>query len=139
MVLSKHSIISEFQGGVLLFGSRNVALQRLDSGHVTIEGCVSDEYYLVRDLLYQQYAIVWKHCIQLICTNLFYTYVSSIGSTETKYIKLKPKLFVIVFQIQPKNWPSNIIRKTFWHVLKKFGHFISQYRDGSSKLKNNNK
>jgi len=58
MVLSKHNINSEFQGGVLFCGSGNVALRRHDSGRVTIEGCVSDEYYLVRDLLYQQYAIV---------------------------------------------------------------------------------
>ena len=58
MVLSKHNINSEFQGGVLFCGSGNVALRRHDSGRVTIEGCVSDEYYIVRDLLYQQYAIV---------------------------------------------------------------------------------
>ena len=48
----------EFQGGVLFCGSGNVALQRYDSGRVTIEGCVSVEYYLGCDLLYQQYAIV---------------------------------------------------------------------------------
>ena len=58
MVLSKHNINSEFQGGVLFCGSGNVALRRHDSGRVTIEGCVSDEYYIVRELLYQQYAIV---------------------------------------------------------------------------------
>ncbi len=58
MVLSKHNIASEFQGGVLFCGSGTVALRRHDSGRVTIEGCVSNEYYQVRDLLYQQYAIV---------------------------------------------------------------------------------
>lgn len=58
MVLSRHNINSEFQGGVLFCGSGNVALRRHDSGRVTIEGCVSDEYYLVRELLYEQYAIV---------------------------------------------------------------------------------
>ena len=58
LVLSKHSINSEFQGGVLFCGNGTVALRRHDSGRVTIEGCVSEEYYLVRDLLYQQYAIV---------------------------------------------------------------------------------
>ena len=31
---------------------------RHDSGRVMIEGCVSEDYYLIRDLLYQQYAIV---------------------------------------------------------------------------------
>ena len=30
----------------------------------------------------------------------------------------------------PKNWPSNIIRKIFWHILKKFGHSVSQYLGG---------
>merc|ERR1712183_406893 len=54
-VLSKHNITSEFQGGVLFCGSGTVALRRHDSGRVTIEGSVSNEYYQVRDLLYQQY------------------------------------------------------------------------------------
>jgi len=58
MVLSRHNITSEFQGGVLYCGNGTVALRRHDSGRVTIEGCVSDEYYQVRELLYQQYAIV---------------------------------------------------------------------------------
>jgi len=58
IVLSKHNISSEFQGGVLFCGSGTVALRRHDSGRVTIEGSVSNEYYQVRDLLYQQYAIV---------------------------------------------------------------------------------
>ena len=31
---------------------------RHDSGRVMIEGCVSEDYYMIRDLLYQQYAIV---------------------------------------------------------------------------------
>ena len=77
MVLSKHSIISEFQGGVLFCGSGNVALRRHDSGRVTIEGCVSDEYYLVRDLLYQQYAIVWNYYIQLILYQPTTTYIKN--------------------------------------------------------------
>ena len=58
MVLSRHNINSEFYGGVLFCGSGNVALRTHDSGRVTIEGCVSDEYYQVRDLLYMQYAII---------------------------------------------------------------------------------
>ena len=58
VVLSRHNIASEFQGGVLFCGNGTVALRRHDSGRVTIEGCVSEEYYQVRDLLYQQYAIV---------------------------------------------------------------------------------
>lgn len=57
-VLLKHNIQSEFQGGVLFCGNGAVALRRHDSGRVTIEGCICDEYYQVRQLLYQQYAIV---------------------------------------------------------------------------------
>ena len=52
-------IPSEFLMGNLLCGHQsNIQLKRHDSGRVMIEGCVSDEYYLIRDLLYQQYAIV---------------------------------------------------------------------------------
>jgi len=59
MVLSKHHISSEFQGGVLFCGSNSqVALRRHDSGRVTIEGSHCDDYYVVRRLLYEQYAIV---------------------------------------------------------------------------------
>jgi len=59
MVLSKHHISSEFQGGVLFCGSNSqVALRRHDSGRVTIEGSHCEDYYVVRKLLYEQYAIV---------------------------------------------------------------------------------
>merc|ERR1712029_42726 len=59
MVLSKHHISSEFQGGVLFCGSNSqVALRHHDSGRVTIEGSHCDDYYVVRKLLYEQYAIV---------------------------------------------------------------------------------
>ena len=58
LVLSKNNIPSEFQGGVLFCGGGLVALRRHESGRVTIEGCVCDEYYQVRELLYEQYAIL---------------------------------------------------------------------------------
>ena len=64
-------IPSEFQMGNLLCGHQsNIQLKRHDSGRVMIEGCVSDEYYLIRDLLYQQYAIVWAFSSswKIICT-----------------------------------------------------------------------
>ena len=58
-VLIRNGIPSEFSGGMLFCGNRNdVALRRHDSGRVTIEGAVSAEYYRIRDLLYEQYAIV---------------------------------------------------------------------------------
>jgi len=58
LVLSKNNIPSEFQGGVLFCGGGLVALRRHESGRVTIEGCVCDEYYQVRELLHEQYAIL---------------------------------------------------------------------------------
>jgi len=59
LVLTKNGIPSEFQQGNLMCGhNNNVQLKRHDSGRVMIEGCVSDDYYVIRDLLYQQYAIV---------------------------------------------------------------------------------
>ena len=58
-VLLRNGIPNEFSGGMLFCGVRNnVALRRHDSGRVTIEGAVSAEYYRIRDLLYEQYAIV---------------------------------------------------------------------------------
>lgn len=30
-----------------------------EAGRLQLEGCLSDEYYKVRDLLYQQFAIIW--------------------------------------------------------------------------------
>lgn len=58
MVLMRNGILSEFKGGVLYCGSGSVALKRHDSGRVTIEGTVSEEYFVVRSLLYEQYAIL---------------------------------------------------------------------------------
>ena len=59
LVLTKAGIPSEFQQGNLLCGhSFNVQLRRHDSGRIMIEGCLSEDYYVIRNLLYQQYAIV---------------------------------------------------------------------------------
>jgi len=59
LVLTKNGIPSEFQQGNLMCGhSSNVQLRRHESGRVMIEGCLSNDYYTIRDLLYQQYAIV---------------------------------------------------------------------------------
>jgi hypothetical protein len=38
--------------------SSHVQIRRHKSVRVMIEGCLSKEYYTIRDLLYQQYAIV---------------------------------------------------------------------------------
>ncbi len=58
VVLSRNGISSEFVGGVLFCCGGKVALRRHDSGRVTIEGTVCREYYEVRSLLYEQYAII---------------------------------------------------------------------------------
>lgn len=57
-VLMRNNISSEFSGGVLWCANGTLALRRMDTGKVTMEGCVSEEYYKIRDLLYEQYAIV---------------------------------------------------------------------------------
>jgi len=59
LVLTRNGIPSEFQAGNLMCGNNsNVQLRRHESGRVMIEGCVSEDYYVIRELLYQQYAIV---------------------------------------------------------------------------------
>lgn len=57
-VLTKNNIPSEFSGGALWCCNGTVAVRRLEAGRVTLEGCLSDDYYRVRELLYEQYAIV---------------------------------------------------------------------------------
>jgi len=57
-ILMKNNIQSEISGGMLLCCNGTIALKRIDTGKVTIEGCLSEDYYKVRDLLYEQYAIV---------------------------------------------------------------------------------
>ena len=53
-------IPTEFQIGDLVCGhSSNVQLSRQESGSVMIEGCLSKEYYTIRDLLYVQTAVVY--------------------------------------------------------------------------------
>jgi len=59
LILTNNGIPSEFQQGNLMCGHQsNVQLRRHESGRVMIEGCLSDDYYVIRELLYQQYAIV---------------------------------------------------------------------------------
>uniref|UniRef100_A0A182JRJ0 Cleavage and polyadenylation specificity factor subunit 2 n=1 Tax=Anopheles christyi TaxID=43041 RepID=A0A182JRJ0_9DIPT len=57
-ILMKSNIASEFSGGVLWCSNGTVALRRVDTGRVTIEGCISEDYYKIRELLYEQYAII---------------------------------------------------------------------------------
>jgi len=55
-VLNKAGIQAEFIGGSLVFNNR-VNIRKVD-GKITVEGALCDEYYTIRDLLYDQYAIV---------------------------------------------------------------------------------
>lgn len=57
-ILNKNNIQSEISGGMLLCCNGTIALKKIDTGKVTIEGCLSEDYYKVRELLYEQYAIV---------------------------------------------------------------------------------
>ncbi|XP_037088063.1 cleavage and polyadenylation specificity factor subunit 2-like [Pollicipes pollicipes] len=56
--LVRLGIASEFSGGVLWCCNGTVALRRQEQGHITIEGCLSDDFFQIRELLYGQYAIV---------------------------------------------------------------------------------
>ncbi|XP_035684217.1 cleavage and polyadenylation specificity factor subunit 2-like [Branchiostoma floridae] len=56
-VLQKEGIQAEFSGGVLICNNV-VALKRNESGRIGMEGCICEDYYKVRKLLYEQYAIV---------------------------------------------------------------------------------
>ncbi|XP_033241874.1 probable cleavage and polyadenylation specificity factor subunit 2 [Drosophila pseudoobscura] len=57
-ILLRNNINSEFSGGVLWCTNGTLALRRVDAGKVAMEGCLSEEYYKIRELLYEQYAIV---------------------------------------------------------------------------------
>lgn len=57
-ILMKSNISSEFSGGVLWCCNGTLAVRKLDQGKVVIEGCLSEDYYKVRELLYEQFAIV---------------------------------------------------------------------------------
>ncbi|KAK6644493.1 hypothetical protein RUM43_000760 [Polyplax serrata] len=57
-VLNKNNINCEFSGGVLRCCHGSVAVRRHEAGRVILEGCLSEDYYKVKELLCQQYAIV---------------------------------------------------------------------------------
>ncbi|CAM9498245.1 unnamed protein product [Lampetra fluviatilis] len=56
-VLLREGIQAEFIGGVLVCNNV-VAVRRTEAGRIGLEGCICEDYYKIRDLLYQQYAIV---------------------------------------------------------------------------------
>ncbi|XP_064403755.1 cleavage and polyadenylation specificity factor subunit 2-like [Halichondria panicea] len=56
-VLTKAGISAEFSGGVLVC-SGVVAIRRGESGGISLEGAVCPDYYTIRKLLYEQFAII---------------------------------------------------------------------------------
>ncbi|KAJ1105298.1 hypothetical protein NDU88_002706 [Pleurodeles waltl] len=56
-VLLREGIQAEFVGGVLVCNNL-VAVRRTETGRIGLEGCLCDDFYKIRDLLYSQYAIV---------------------------------------------------------------------------------
>ncbi|KAJ2942103.1 hypothetical protein O0L34_g623 [Tuta absoluta] len=56
--LAKMGLNAEFSGGALECCNGTLAIRRLDNGRVALEGVLSEEYYKVRELLYDQFAIV---------------------------------------------------------------------------------
>ena len=49
---------AEFSGGVLYSSSGKVAVRRKESGRIHLEGTLCPEYFRIRQLLYEQYAIL---------------------------------------------------------------------------------
>lgn len=57
-ILSRNGIESEFSGGVLWCCNGTIAVRRLETSKVYLEGWISDNYYKIREILYGQYAIL---------------------------------------------------------------------------------
>jgi len=56
-ILLQNAIQAEFHGGVLVCNDI-IALRKNEAGRIILEGVVSDDYYRVRQILYDQYAIL---------------------------------------------------------------------------------
>ncbi|XP_053613296.1 probable cleavage and polyadenylation specificity factor subunit 2 [Plodia interpunctella] len=56
--VAKLGLSAEFSGGALECCNGTLAIRRLENGRVALEGVLSEEYYKVRELLYDQFAIV---------------------------------------------------------------------------------
>ncbi|KAG7164338.1 cleavage and polyadenylation specificity factor subunit 2-like [Homarus americanus] len=62
-VLSRAGISSEFNAGILWCANGTLALKKQDSGSISLEGPLSQDYYEIRELLYSQYAIFNTHLL----------------------------------------------------------------------------
>ncbi|KAK7074959.1 cleavage and polyadenylation specificity factor subunit 2 [Halocaridina rubra] len=57
-VLARTGIASEFNAGILWCSNGTIALKKQDSGNISLEGPLSEDYYEIRELLYSQYAVL---------------------------------------------------------------------------------
>jgi cleavage and polyadenylation specificity factor subunit 2 len=57
-VLMKAGIQAEFSAGILYCNNGLVAIRRNDKDRIQLEGCLCEDYYKVREILYEQYAII---------------------------------------------------------------------------------
>jgi len=57
-VLIKAGIHAEFSAGVLYCNNGQVAVRRNEAGRINLEGCLCEDYYQIRSLLYEQYAVI---------------------------------------------------------------------------------
>ncbi|XP_028396324.1 LOW QUALITY PROTEIN: cleavage and polyadenylation specificity factor subunit 2-like [Dendronephthya gigantea] len=56
-ILQKNGIQAEFAGGVLVCCNGVLAITRNEAGRIGLDGAVCDDYYKIRELLYEQFAI----------------------------------------------------------------------------------
>ncbi|XP_077995100.1 cleavage and polyadenylation specificity factor subunit 2-like [Glandiceps talaboti] len=56
-ILLRQGIQAEFVGGVIVCNNM-VAIKRSEAGLLSLEGCLCEDYFKIRELLYEQYAVV---------------------------------------------------------------------------------
>nr|CAI5856676.1 unnamed protein product [Callosobruchus analis] len=57
-ILARSNISSEFSGGVLWCSNGSIAIRKVETGKMMLEGCISEDYYKVKEIMYEQYAIL---------------------------------------------------------------------------------
>lgn len=57
-VLLRAGIQAEFSGGILYCSNQMIAIKRSEAGRIQFEGTLCEDYFKIRQLLYQQYAIL---------------------------------------------------------------------------------
>ncbi|KAL1923357.1 uncharacterized protein VTP21DRAFT_8337 [Calcarisporiella thermophila] len=57
-ILQSHGVQAEFKGQGVLVCNERVSVRKTAAGELLVEGAVSEDYYLVRSLIYKQHAIL---------------------------------------------------------------------------------